>query len=260
MAAELGLPTLIIFLCIVFFSIKIGFKNLSISGEQHGFINGLIYGLSTYLITMITGHPLLLPNQQFIFWFIIANLSMVGSSSDSTKYSILKFSKYSILATAVIVTFIIAGYFYDISLRNKKLHGYEYGYYHYENWIGEKVRWTWCRAASRIKATGNILRMKVFSSSINSKEPDGLNLKLFLNEKLLDEVHLFGEESRNLYYYVPSIRNKNIELRAEVNQVFNPRNMGLSEDPRTLGIAMTPISFLKIMPLEGIGFRRWKVR
>ena len=32
---------------------------------------GLLFGLSVHLITCLTGRPLLLPTQQFLFWFIM---------------------------------------------------------------------------------------------------------------------------------------------------------------------------------------------
>lgn len=73
--AELGIPALLLFLSIIFCVYSAGVRAISRYGEYDGFITGLLLGLSAYLITMLTGHPLLLSNQQFLFWFVIATMT-----------------------------------------------------------------------------------------------------------------------------------------------------------------------------------------
>ncbi|MBE9574845.1 MAG: hypothetical protein IMF20_06920, partial [Proteobacteria bacterium] len=60
---------------IIFCVYSAGVRAIPRYGEYDGFITGLLIGLSAYLITMLTGHPLLLPNQQFLFWFVIATMT-----------------------------------------------------------------------------------------------------------------------------------------------------------------------------------------
>ena len=74
--ADLGVPALLIFLGIMFFTYKAGFKVLKKGLEESELVEGLLFGLSGYLITMLTGHPLLLSNQQFLFWFVIGVISV----------------------------------------------------------------------------------------------------------------------------------------------------------------------------------------
>jgi O-antigen ligase len=74
--AELGIPALLLFLSIIFCVYRAGVRAIPRYGEYDSFITGLLFGLSAYLITMLTGHPLILSNQQFLFWFVIAVISI----------------------------------------------------------------------------------------------------------------------------------------------------------------------------------------
>jgi len=74
LAADMGIPVLFIFLLIICYVYKAGLAVLRRSGEQGDLVKGLLFGLGAYLITMLTGHPLLLSNQQFLFWFVIGTI------------------------------------------------------------------------------------------------------------------------------------------------------------------------------------------
>ena len=73
-ASELGLPALFIFLGILFMTFQAGLAYLRRFKESAPLVKGFLFGLGAYLITCMTGHPLLLSNQQFLFWFIIHRL------------------------------------------------------------------------------------------------------------------------------------------------------------------------------------------
>jgi O-antigen ligase len=76
LGAELGIPALLIFLVILFYAYRTGVMVYRQKQESCYIIRGLLFGLTAYLITMVTSHPLLLSNQQFLFWFLIWVLSM----------------------------------------------------------------------------------------------------------------------------------------------------------------------------------------
>jgi len=76
LGAELGIPAILIFLGIIFFVYRAGLHVLRQSGESGSLVRGILFGLTAYLITMLTSHPLLLSNQQFLFWFMIATISI----------------------------------------------------------------------------------------------------------------------------------------------------------------------------------------
>ncbi len=86
-AAELGIPALCLFLFIIFTIYNKSLQLLSISDEIgiNTYIKGLLLGLTAYLMTCLTGHPLLHVTQQFMFWFIIAAIMMPSNLSKMMK-------------------------------------------------------------------------------------------------------------------------------------------------------------------------------
>ena len=50
------------------------------------------------------------------------------------------------------------------------------------------------------------------------------------------------------------IEGKYVEIRTEVDKTFNPFRMGINQDSRELGVAVSPVAFLRIMPPDGVGF------
>ena len=68
--AELGIPALIIFLMILFSIYRQGLQS-----KKNVYIAGLLFGLSAYLLSLLTGHHLLLSNHQFLFWFVLFVIS-----------------------------------------------------------------------------------------------------------------------------------------------------------------------------------------
>ncbi len=76
LAAELGLPGISLFFLILV-SLYLSKPPLG-RGEDltpEIAVKPFLYGLGAYLMTMLTGHPLLLSSQQFLFWSIIAIIS-----------------------------------------------------------------------------------------------------------------------------------------------------------------------------------------
>ena len=81
--ADLGIPALLIFMGVIVYTYRAGFAVLRETHKSSCFINGLLFGLSAYLITMLTSHPLLLSNQQFLFWFVIAVINVAQRTVSS---------------------------------------------------------------------------------------------------------------------------------------------------------------------------------
>ena len=69
-AADLGLPALIILFSIFFYSFKIGFWVIPRDQQNGPLVKGILFGILAYLITCLAGHPLILPHQQLLFWFL----------------------------------------------------------------------------------------------------------------------------------------------------------------------------------------------
>ena len=256
LGAEIGLPGLFIFLSIILYTFKAGFQVLSIKDEFNPLIKGLLFGFSAYLLTMLTGHALLLANQQFFFWFIIATITIPHKTFQKVKiYE--KYRHYSKLLIGLLALAIVSSYSYQLYAKQSPL-DFQYGFYGVEDWGDDEMRWTWRRAVQKVKASSNLIGLKVVAPSQTSDGPGGLRVRLTLNDKILDELHFFNGGVKPVYYFSNGIKNGDVEIQIEVNKTFNPLRKGLSGDPRELGVAVSPISFLNIMPKDGIGFYEWE--
>jgi len=162
------------------------------------------------------------------------------------------------LLIASLALLLAAGYVHKLCWTHRGEDNFEYGYYAYENWKEGPMRWTWRKACVRVEATSDLFGIKVAAAGYNSTGPDGLTLRVFLEDETLDVVHFFGGGSRHLYYYVPDIDGKDIEIRVEVDRTFNPLRMKISEDGRELGVAVSEPRFLEKMPKDGVGFYHWE--
>ena len=135
----------------------------------------------------------------------------------------------------------------------ESINGY-YADYHGENWAGEKTQWMIKNTVSTVKPLSDILQFKVLVPPRKSLGRDVLRLKILLNEKILDERHFFKGGEYNLSYYVPGITNEKIEIKTELSQTRNPYR----GDDFDFGGIIQPITFMKDIPEDGIGFYLWE--
>jgi len=164
---------------------------------------------------------------------------------------------YKILITSLALL-LAAGYVNKLCWPHKGGLDFEYGYYPYEDWKEGTMRWTWRKTRMRIEAVSDLFGFKIAARGFNSTGPEGLTFKVFLDGEMLDKVHFFDGGRRYLYFYIPDIEGRKVEIRTEVDRTFNPLRMKISEDRRDLGVAVSPVSFLKIMPKDGVGFYGWQ--
>ena len=165
---------------------------------------------------------------------------------------------YRILIT-LLALLLAVGYVHKLNRTHKGEENFEYGYYPYEKWKEGEMRWTWRKALTRVEAASDLFGFRVVVRGYNSTGPEGLTFKVFLDGKMLDEVRFFDGGLRYLYYYVPGSEGKEVEIGTEVDRTFNLLRMKINEDGRELGVALSPIVFLKIMPKDGIGFYKWEI-
>jgi hypothetical protein len=257
-AAELGLPALLIFLSIIFCAFRGLFSTLDRFRQSDLICQGLVLGLSAYLITMLTGHALLLSHQQFLFWFGMALVTIPYYQAGRRSLSD-KVARWTPVLIGILTVTLVLGHLEKLYSGDIRLRLHEYGFYDDENWDGEKMRWTWRKTTSRAMAESDLFGFKVAATPSNSQEPEGLRFRLFLNDNLLDEINFFNGGNQSRYYYIPYLRDQEVEIKTEVSQTFIPRFIGPSRDPRELGVAMSPFTYLKIMPKDGIGFHNWEI-
>ena len=161
-----------------------------------------------------------------------------------------------------IVLVVIAGHLYNYNTKDGYPYPFEYGLYNWEEW-GEKndkrkMRWTWKSSCLRTTAEADILGFRVFAAPYNIDE-NGLELKIFIDDALADRVHFVESGHKLFYYYFPGMSGRNINLRTKVSRTFNPSKLGINQDTRDLGVAVSPVTFLRIMPTDGVGFYDWEL-
>jgi len=179
-------------------------------------------------------------------WWKITKAVLVIVCISPIAYGLFPFSeiledKYSLNAYALD---------YD---RNKYI-----GFYNLEKRETGDFRWSGERAVIYEKAKSDYVKLVVNADPLNSNSKEGLELKLSLNEKLLDRIHFFNGGTKELNYFIPNIAGENIRLNFEVSKTFRPFLLGLSRDYRGLGVCVSPISFPDSMPDDGIGFYNWE--
>jgi hypothetical protein len=165
-------------------------------------------------------------------------------------------NKANFLFLAVLLL-ILGAHLYKLILfdSNKNL---EFGWYPHEKWGAGPMRWSWRRARLVAKAKTDLLGIIVYNHPNMPSEPAGLLLRLCLDGKELDKVHLGKGVFRGLYYYVPGIKGREITLDLDVGRTFNLYKQKLGTDIRDLGVALSPLSFLEIPPPDGIGVYGWE--
>jgi len=260
LTAELGIVALIFFLWIIALVFRLGIHDVSKRGESQQLVTGFIFGIGAYLITMLTGHPLILSNQQFLFWFAIAIVTATSLKLE-TKGVFSKFTTTHFFFILGLIFILFTGHVYNMIAKRDKPPGFEYGYHEYENLKGKEIRWTEKNACIQLQPDSNILNIVIYASSQNTT-PHGLSVDLYKDKNLLDKVHFDKEGFKFLNYYLPSIKEEVIELKTIVDKTFNPFKLGLLNDLRNSwghGVAIGPIKFLKIMPADGIGFYDWEM-
>ena len=253
-AAEIGIPGLFIFLLIVFFALKNGFIEVQAKTLNSLFIKACLSGLGLYVITFIIGHHLILPVHQFLFWFIIAGL-VVQSPSKSKPALCLSFTHQ----ICIVLFFTLLPLTYAFNFIKCAGSSKIYGNYPLERSVpGKPFYWTAKESSDQMVARSNLLMIKgsAYRGNIDDR---GLFFKLFINDIPVLEHHFYSPQEKAFYCYVPGIANKEIIIKTWVDKTFCPKDIGLNNDSRELGIMMSPVAFLvDILPKEGIGFYNWE--
>jgi hypothetical protein len=122
-----------------------------------------------------------------------------------------------------------------------------------ESLAGEKVTKAIKISVAAVQASSNIFSIKVSTTARNNRLLEGLRLKIFMNDELIDDRYFFKSLENTLYYYVPSIENRNVEIKTEIHQIFKPYR----HNDANIEIKVSPPSFINVFPEEGIGFYEW---
>jgi len=253
--SDLGAAGLIIFAGIIFYIYYEMARSWGkIEPEAKSYCKGIAAGIAGFLVTCLTGHPLLLPAQQFMFWFFAAGAAAAWHTSAGD--SELRQNAKVRLVTAIVLVLVIAGYGYH-GYGFKKSIGYEYGFYSYERVGNEMIRWSGKEASICVKTKTDLFRITLLTLPENT-DGMGLNLKIYVNHTLMDEKNITATGKQQIYCYAPGIAGTTVNVTFVMDRTFNPYRLGQSNDNRDLGVALEHLEFYSQLPQEGIGFYQWE--
>ncbi|MCX5902572.1 MAG: O-antigen ligase family protein, partial [Proteobacteria bacterium] len=253
--SDLGAAGMIIFAGIIFYVFYEMARSWGkIDPEAKLYCKGIAAGIAGFLVTCVTGHPLLLPAQQFMFWFFVAGAAAAWRTSAGD--SELRQNAKVRVVTAIVLVLVIAGYGYQ-GYGFKNSIGYEYGFYPYENMDGGLFRWSGKEASVCVRAKTDLFRVNLVTHPANT-DGMGLNLKIYVNRSLLDEKNITAAGKQQIYCYAPGITGNTVNVTFVMDRTFNPYRLGQNNDNRDLGAAFFPMEFLKKISQKGIGFYHWE--
>jgi hypothetical protein len=127
----------------------------------------------------------------------------------------------------------------------------EYGLYlPWEIWgppYGKMV-WTSKKSSTRIKMRQNGLSFTIYAHGATARPENPLSVTLSIDGKPLDRLLFSSPGTRKLDYFLPGPRNREVFFQTEVSRTFVPCKLGLGNDRRILGIALSPIRQHRRLP------------
>ena len=181
------------------------------------YVKGLLFGLSAYLLAMLTDHHLLLSTQQFLFWFVLFIISSSGNfnvvDSDVKKQNLTFQSKC--LSTILFAScfLVVAGHAFNMFYSQKKVRGkYEYGLYkNYQIIDGNRVRWAMKQSCTEVLATTDDFAFSIYAEP-EKLFSDTLEVKIFANDNLIDQMTWKKKGSIHKYYHISGIKGKYLKI------------------------------------------------
>jgi hypothetical protein len=241
LSSELGIPGLILFITIL---ISLYLPKVTPIGRADVLapeisVKPFLYGLGAYLVTMLTGHPLLLPSQQFLFWSIVAIISKGQFLSQEMHENNRPVNTIFGKIGYFVFFLYLLGFCFNVVNNKPWTIPVEYGLYSNEDWEGTSMRWMAGKAEYYVPENSKKINLKVVAQPFNSQKPDGLTLTVSLNNLIVDSVHFVEGGIRNLSYDVSAMNKQKIKVNLEVSKVFCPKKIGLNSDSRILGVALS---------------------
>jgi hypothetical protein len=255
LAAEVGLPALIVLVIIICIVYRKGRGRDAKEGEEGSVRKALLFGAGAYLVTCLSGHPLILPNQQLLFWFLIAGVQLGRIDEKKVDRPQGSLTKGILVAIAVMV--LIGAYWNKLGRTRSGDQNYAAGFYEVENWKGKNFRWMGKVGLLKFERKGEILSYEVYCAPQNIGRR-GLNYKIFINGEEWEDIHFFRGRIQPIHFYLPERMGRWIEMKGVASRTFVPAEKGLGPDTRILGVAMSEIKFVDVLPEDGIGFYGWE--
>lgn len=257
--AELGLPALLLFLSLLFVVLRpaIPFLGAHASSDIE-YLNGLFFGVSAYLVTMLTNHHLILSNHQFLFWFALFGITSIvrfstsggnATETESYKRELKWFPAFLLLLFMMVAGGHAYNFFKGITPRGI----YEYGYFEPQEINSDQMRWTMKQSCVELNAESDYMGVSFYTWPENFDQGN-VTLDLFINDALFDTVLLDQPALVHKYYYVPGMAGKTMLFKIKADGSYNPYKKGLTDnikESREQSAAVTDVQFFQI-PLQGL--------
>lgn len=272
--SELGLPGLLLILFIFFLIIKKVFyyyKNQKLVGKKDKtgwFLTGFFISFISMVILLFLGPHTNFNEIQFSFWLIIG-LMLVFMKVKESEFSKLNYNKVKNYKCSlnivnrirlglkqrislILIILIFSGSFFisswtslSVNVR-QNLVGWEnrYGFYKEETIEGRNIRWSAIDASEVIKNKGT--RLVVPVKGVDPAEhllP--LFIRFFIDNKLVKVVKISDKEWHNIEIDLSWCLKENLTFTLSCSRSWIPKEQGLSNDTRELGVMVGEFEFLK---------------
>ena len=239
-ASELGIPALILFFCIILYMYSCGFSTISITLFFAPQVKGLLYGISAYLLTMLSSHPLIFSSQQLMFWFVV---SIIFCSFNIVKKPV-KAEGRVVSPKIIIIMIMVVGIFGNIFKMNNLEAPNQYGYYLPGTKGNNAMYWTMQKTLHKVRVDGNILSFSVYVPP----QIIPVQLTVKIDGQLLDKVKFTKPGKRTFSYHLPNEVGDDLEFETYTDRTFTPFKVGMRADLRNFGIRISDTIFLGEKP------------
>ena len=231
--AETGLPGLLTFAAVIFLIFRLAASRLSTASKGEALITfGFLAALVCFLLTSLTGHPLLLLKLQLVFWTITAVLIVSSVQTDWRRYKLSRFLK-ALIVIALCIAFV---WKFQSTVEARDLPAYEYGYGIWEkDEERNDFRWTASEAISILEVRGTVLsiRLRQFNPDVQNR---ATFTKIYADDVLLDSIEFRDTDWKEQKYFLPALtQNKLVRIRIVPEKLFIPADR---DDRRQLGVAV----------------------
>jgi len=272
--SELGLPGLLLILLIFFLIIKKVFyyyRNQKLTGKKERagwFLAGFFISFISMVILLFLGPHTNFNEIQFSFWLIIglmlAFIKINQSEYSKSNYKEVKSYKDSLnivrrirldlkqRISLILIILIFSGSFFisswkDLSINiRQNVVGWEnkYGFYEEESIEGRNIRWTEVDASRVIEKGGGNLIVPVKDSDPASHLLP-LFIRFFIDNKLVKVVKISDKEWHDIDIDLSEYSKEKLTFTISCSRSWIPKERGLSNDTRELGVMVGEFEFLK---------------
>jgi len=269
--SELGLVGIILVLFIFFLIIKKPVKYLLNKNRnkklqrEDWLLAGLSISFSGMAAVLFFGPHTNFIEVQFLFWLVIGliiayiNINSKDNLAEGNSNKYLNIGNFKQirfdLISKIVLIFIIFIFGFtllkssagDLSINVKQtLYGWEnyYGYYQEETIEGQKIKWTDIDAGMVIENKGTVLVIPVKDS-----DPAGhllpLFIRFFIDNNLVKVVRINDKQWHDIVIDLSGYQKEKLTFTLSCSRSWIPKERGLSNDSRELGVMTGEFRFLE---------------